>query len=196
MSGCIEVMARVSGRRHWSVEQKLAILREAFGPGGSVRSAMERHDITSGSLYTWRRNAMAGMLLDRSMRMLRPPIEEPTGGGFAEVIIADPVVPGILAALPAPAPDIASKIAIERPGGIRLSVDVRSMPMRSRACCRCSSDDRATPCNAGVAGVRADRYARGHVRAGGDGAGSQKHNPHSGAVFAFRGRRGDLIKLL
>jgi transposase len=23
-----------------------------------------------------------------------------------------------------------------------------------------------------------------------------KHNPHSGAVFAFRGRRGDLIKLL
>jgi len=23
-----------------------------------------------------------------------------------------------------------------------------------------------------------------------------KHNPHSGAVFVFRGRRGDLIKLL
>jgi len=23
-----------------------------------------------------------------------------------------------------------------------------------------------------------------------------KHNPHSGAVFAFRGRRGDLVKLL
>ena len=65
MSGRIEVIARVSGRRYWSVEQKLAMLRDAFGPGGSVRSAMERHEITSGSLYTWRRNAMAGMLLDR-----------------------------------------------------------------------------------------------------------------------------------
>jgi len=63
------------------------------------------------------------MLLDRSVRMLPPPIEEPTGGGFAEVIIADPVVPGFPAALPPPAPDIASKIAIELPGGIRLSVD-------------------------------------------------------------------------
>lgn len=65
MTGRIEVIARVSGRRFWSVEQKLAMLRDAFGPGGSVRSAMERHEVTSGLLYTWRRNAMAGLLLDR-----------------------------------------------------------------------------------------------------------------------------------
>ena len=42
---------------------------------------------------------------------------------FAEVIIADPIAPALPAALPPPALDIASKIAIELPGGIRLSVD-------------------------------------------------------------------------
>ena len=119
MSGRIEVIARVSGRRYWSVEQKLTMLRDAFGPGGSVRSAMERHDVISGSLYTWRRNAMAGMLLDRSARTLPPAIEEPADSRFAEVAIIDPAV----AAPPPPMPDIASKIAIELPSGIRLSVD-------------------------------------------------------------------------
>ena len=99
MSGRIEIIARVSGRRYWSVEQKLTMLHDAFGPGGSVRSAMERHDVTSGLLYTWRRSAMAGMLLDRSVRTLPPAIEAATGGGFAEVIIADPVVPALPAAL-------------------------------------------------------------------------------------------------
>ena len=123
MTGCIEVIARKSGRRFWSVEQKLAMLRDAFGPGGSVRSAMERHEVTSGLLYTWRRNAMAGMLLDRSARTLLPVFEELTGDRFAEVVIADPVVPSLPAAQPPPAPDTASKIAIELPSGIRLSVD-------------------------------------------------------------------------
>jgi transposase len=45
----------VSGRRRWTVEQKLAVLRDAFGPGGCVRAACERHDVGSGSIYTWRR---------------------------------------------------------------------------------------------------------------------------------------------
>lgn len=123
MTGRIEVIARVSGRRFWTVEQKLAMLRDAFGPGGSVRSAMERHDITSGSLYTWRRNAMAGMLLDRSTKTLPHPTEKEIGGCFAEVLIADPVMIPLPAALSPPAPDTTSKIAIELPSGIRLSID-------------------------------------------------------------------------
>ena len=64
MTSRIEVIARVSDRRFWTVEQKLAMLRDAFGPGGSVRSAVERHEVTSGLLYTWRRKAMAGLLLE------------------------------------------------------------------------------------------------------------------------------------
>jgi hypothetical protein len=48
MSGRIEIVGRVSGRRRWTVEQKLAILRDAFGPDGSVRAAVERHEVSSG----------------------------------------------------------------------------------------------------------------------------------------------------
>ncbi|MDQ2891694.1 MAG: transposase [Pseudomonadota bacterium] len=122
MSGRIEVIARVSGRRFWSVEQKLAMLRDAFGPGGSVRSAMERHDVTSGLLYTWRRNAMAGLLLDRPPKTLPHPAGE-TGASFAEVRIVDSVVAPAPASLRPPALETAGRIAIELPSGIRLSVD-------------------------------------------------------------------------
>ena len=60
MSSRIEVVSRVSGRRRWTVDQKLAVLRDAFGPEGCVRAACERHDVGSGSIYTWRRQAMSG----------------------------------------------------------------------------------------------------------------------------------------
>jgi len=43
MTTRIEVVGRVSGRRRWTVEQKLAILRDACGVGGSVRAACDRH---------------------------------------------------------------------------------------------------------------------------------------------------------
>ena len=112
-SGWIEVVARISGRRHWTVEQKLAILRDAFGPNGSVRDTVERHDVGSGQLYTWRQQAMSGRLA----AVTRPEVP-----AFAQVQIAqaEPVVP----LLPAPfSPEPMGKIGIELPSGIRLSVD-------------------------------------------------------------------------
>lgn len=88
MTGRIEVSARVSGRRFWTVEKKLAMLRDAFGPGGSVHEAMERHELTSGLLYTWRRNAMAGLLIDRRSKKLMPPARD-NGVSFAEVCLVE-----------------------------------------------------------------------------------------------------------
>jgi len=49
-TGRIEIVGRVSGRRRWTVEQKLAILRDAFGPDGSVRTTVERHEVGSGAI--------------------------------------------------------------------------------------------------------------------------------------------------
>lgn len=110
MSGRIEVVARVSGRRHWTVEQKLAILRDAFGPNGSVRDTVERHEVGSGQLYTWRQQAMSGTLAG---------VSRPTAPAFAQVQIAqaEPIPP-----LPAP-PEPTGKIGIELLSGVRLSVD-------------------------------------------------------------------------
>lgn len=98
----MEVVGRVSGRRRWSVEQKLGILREAFGPGASVRDALDRYEIGSGLLYTWRRLALAGQLMPGSARR------------FAEVTVADPVRSFASAG---------GLIAIDLPTGVRISVD-------------------------------------------------------------------------
>ena len=58
----VQIVGRVSGRRNWTVEQKLAILGEAFASGSSVASTIERHEISSGQLYTWRRQLLDGEL--------------------------------------------------------------------------------------------------------------------------------------
>jgi transposase len=109
MSSRIEVVSRVSGRRRWTVEQKLAVLRDAFGPDGCVRAACEHHDVGSGSIYTWRRLAMSGELA--GVRRQAEP-------AFAEVQIGDPP------ALPAPiTPLVPGLIGIELPSGIRVTVD-------------------------------------------------------------------------
>jgi len=111
MSGRIQIVGRVSGRRHWTVEQKLAILRDAFGPEGSVRAAVERHEVGSGAIYTWRRQAISGALTGVTM---------PSQPSFAEVQIAEPA-----ATLPAPtvAQPGLGRIRIELPTGVRLTVD-------------------------------------------------------------------------
>ena len=115
MTSRIEVVARVSGRRYWTVEQKLGMLRDAFGSGGSVRAAIERHEISSGLLYTWRKQAMSGELTGIAPVAALP--------DFAEVRITAPGPP--IAALPPPSPDVLGRISIELPSGIRISVDAQ-----------------------------------------------------------------------
>ena len=110
MSSRIEVVSRVSGRRRWTVEQKLAVLRDAFGPDGCVRTACERHDVGSGSIYTWRQHAMSGELTG---------VCKPIEPVFAQVQISEQ--PAL------PAPTVAARsngvIGIELPSGIKVSVD-------------------------------------------------------------------------
>ena len=97
-------IAVVGGRRRWSVDQKLAILREAFGPDGSVSATCQRHAVGSGLLYTWRRQALAGDLTGAK----RTPAPS-----FAEVEVS----------VPAPATAGSGQIGIELPSGVRITVD-------------------------------------------------------------------------
>jgi transposase len=89
---------------------------------------MERHEVSSGQLYTWRREAMSGALRSSV------PVVRPT---FAEVQVAEmtPIasIAEPLPALSAPAsspssPPVASscessRICIELPSGIKLRID-------------------------------------------------------------------------
>ena len=97
-------IAVVGGRRRWSVDQKLSILREAFGPDGLVSATCQRHAVGSGMLYTWRRQALAGDLMG-AKRTSVP--------SFAEVEV--PVPSAALAG--------SGQIGIELPSGVRITVD-------------------------------------------------------------------------
>ncbi|WP_221240585.1 transposase [Sphingobium boeckii] len=102
----------LTDRRRWTVEQKLAVLRDAFGPQGCVRTAIERHDVGSGSIYTWRRQAMSGELGGARL---------PIGPAFAEVQISEP--PALSA--PPVAAAFGGLIGIDLPSGIRVLVDAK-----------------------------------------------------------------------
>lgn len=97
-------IAVVGGRRRWSVDQKLSILREAFGPDGSVSATCQRHAIGSGLLYTWRRQALAGDLTG---------VKRTSVPSFAEVEVS----------VPTKATAESGQIGIELPSGVRLTVD-------------------------------------------------------------------------
>lgn len=97
-------IAVVGGRRRWSVDQKLAILREAFGPDGSVSATCQRHAIGSGMLYTWRRQALAGDLMGAK----RTPAPS-----FVEVEVS----------VPTTATAGSGQIGIDLPSGVRITVD-------------------------------------------------------------------------
>ena len=105
----VEVVGRVSGRRNWSDGEKLQILAEAFRPGVRVRDVLQRRDLSSGLVYTWRKQARLGKLGGTAPAL-------PT---FAEVRVAE-----VETAAPAPQPaSLTGLIHIDLPGGVRLSVD-------------------------------------------------------------------------
>ena len=51
----VEVITGADRRRHWTLEEKQRLLAEAFAPGVYVKAFRRRHDVASGSLYTWRK---------------------------------------------------------------------------------------------------------------------------------------------
>jgi len=67
----IEVRVRRERRRRWTPADKLRIVEEAFAPGAVAKRVAERHEISTGLLFTWRRqltvNASAGFVPVRLM---------------------------------------------------------------------------------------------------------------------------------
>lgn len=98
-------MPGLERRRRWSTEEKLRILAQSVAPGSSPALTCKIHGISSGQLYTWRKQFRLGELT-----------------GFVPVSIT-PEVP----ALPAPDPEPASLAAailieVELPNGVKLRV--------------------------------------------------------------------------
>lgn len=86
-------------RRTWTDEQKLAILDEAFGGSAVVADVARRHEISTGLLYTWRRNVLAAR--DES--------------GFVPAVVVES------GAAPGPAASLDPAIVVELPHGARVT---------------------------------------------------------------------------
>ncbi|MGH7227371.1 MAG: IS66-like element accessory protein TnpA [Gemmataceae bacterium] len=119
-----EVLSESERRRRWSTEEKLRILAQSVTPGSSVSLVCRMHGISSGQLYTWRKQFRTGELT-----------------GFAPVTVVAETREMVLPA-PAPAPDTVSPIPaapirtsaieVELPSGVklRLTSDVEEALLR------------------------------------------------------------------
>jgi transposase len=64
-------------RRRWRLDEKLAILQEAFAPGAVVSEVARRRELSTALIYNWRRQALA----------------EPAGILPARIVGGDPTTP-------------------------------------------------------------------------------------------------------
>jgi transposase len=55
----VEVRVRAVRRRSWSAEDKLRIVRETLEPGAAAKAVADRHGISTGLLFTWRKEMLA-----------------------------------------------------------------------------------------------------------------------------------------
>jgi transposase len=65
----IEIITRGERRRSWTREQKREIVAESLGRELTPTEVARKHAISSGQLYTWRRQllAMPGAVIERGM---------------------------------------------------------------------------------------------------------------------------------
>ena len=178
----IEVITRGERRRRWSLEEKQAIVAESLAPNASLTAVARRHEIGTGLLYAWR-HQLLGRRSDEAARFARVDVlSEPHR-------LSGPV---IAATRPAIRPDR------DRSAG------------RSTGACGCAGGRsgaapracRAARMIALPPGVRVWlACGRTDMRKGMDGLAMLaqqvlNEDPFSGALFAFRGRGGGLVKLL
>src|SRR5271157_2100079 len=87
-------------RRFWSEAERREILAEAFAPGAIVAAVARRREVSTGLIYTWRRNARCE-----------------SGAPFLRALVADDQPPA-----EPPKPQLGPAIIVDLPGGARVSI--------------------------------------------------------------------------
>ena len=103
----VEVITSVERRRHWSREDKLRIVAESAEPGRTSSQVARRYGLSSGQLFTWRR------------QLLAEAVANGIGDGFVPVEVAKEPTS---AALPQSVPSGDRAIEIRLPNGIVIGV--------------------------------------------------------------------------
>jgi transposase len=58
----MEIITGVERRRRWRVDEKLRIVAECEQPGACLAAVARQHDVSSGLLWNWRKQARRGLL--------------------------------------------------------------------------------------------------------------------------------------
>ena len=109
-----EVLTGPERRRRWSVEEKLRILAQSVAPGSSASLTCRLHGISSGQLYTWRRQFRTGELTGFSPVLVAPPVDELPAATAPPIDPVPPVVDGNRSA--------GGAIEVELPSGVKLRI--------------------------------------------------------------------------
>lgn len=128
----VELITRSERRRRWSIEQKQEIVAESLCSDTTPAEVARKHAISSGLLYTWRQQLLAGQLT--AGQLIITPVVRPAPT-FARVEIAaaagqpdtsdrTPVEPTGSAAT-TPLPRLEGLIEIVLPDGVTLRVDAQ-----------------------------------------------------------------------
>jgi transposase len=94
----MEVQVRPVRRRNWPDEDKLRMVRDTLQPGAVVQAVADRYEVSTGQLYTWRKEMLAAAV-----------------SGFVPVAVT-PEVPRV--ETPAPLREVAA----EAPGVIEIAL--------------------------------------------------------------------------
>ena len=114
----VEVRVRAVRRRNWATGDRLRIVRETLEPGAVVQAVADRHGVSTGQPYTWRKQMLATAV-----------------AGFAPVeVVPDPPRQGLPAPPAAPATaETAGSMEIVPPTGasvrVRGAVDPATLRM-------------------------------------------------------------------
>jgi transposase len=119
----VEIITRGEPRRRWTPEQKREIVAESLGPDLTPTEVARKYAISSGQLYTWRRE-----LLSVQSTMVTRPVpqfaEVELESGSSQPALPDPppaeAPPAATPSLPARAEGL---IEVVLPGGVVVRMD-------------------------------------------------------------------------
>ena len=92
--------ARPERRRRWASAQKLRIVQETLEPGAVATLVARRYGISTGLLYTWRKQALAGVIEPRVEEIFSLVQQVVRESGYEEVLSSGIVLTGGSSVMP------------------------------------------------------------------------------------------------
>ena len=127
----LEIISGVERRRRWSVADKLRIVAEADEPGAKVAEVARRHEVSRSILWTWRKQARAGVLTTSDPLNFLPVVVDAVSAMDAPIAAANAPSAAPFQADAPPQPDQRA-ITITLANGTRLEISAAlSLPALS-----------------------------------------------------------------